>query len=77
MDVVQTENLVCLYIQSIHISVDPERGGGAGGLDNCEAIGFLSNTDPDPLENYQAQCWATIGPPAKHLFAGGPIMARF
>ena len=44
-------------------------------LENHKAIGFLSNTGPDPLENkksYQAsiQCWAIIGSPAKrHLNA--------
>ena len=51
---------------------DPD-GGGAGGPDTLEihnAIGFLSNTSPDPLENDKAsiQCWDIIGLPAKrHL----------
>ena len=37
-----------------NICADPERGGGAGGLDppppleDHKAIGILSNTDPDP-----------------------------
>ena len=37
---------------------DPERGGGLGTrpLGNHKAIGFLSNTGPDSLENHKATC---------------------
>ena len=42
--------------------VDPEVGGGGGGgggasgppLKNHKNIGFLSNSSPDPLKNYEA-----------------------
>ena len=75
-------------------------GGGQGGPDptspeKSHHIGLHSKTGPDPLKNhsYQAsnQCWAIIGPPAKHnlghhrpasetlfkwRFAGRPMMAR-
>ena len=55
------------------------RGRGRGSrpsLENDKAIGFLSNTDPDPLENHQAPqaiillCWVIIGPTAKRYLNG-------
>ena len=53
---------------------DPlESRGGTEGLKSHKAIGFLSNTGPDRLENQQGyrastQCWAITEPPAKrHL----------
>ena len=61
------------------------RGGGGGGLDppgkpQIKAIGFLSNTGPDPLENqsYQAsiQCWAIISPLAKPHFNGDLLVGQ-
>ena len=59
------------------MACEPMRGSGEGQgvriplLEHHDAIGFLSNTGPDPLEksqSYQAsfQCWANIGRPAKH-----------
>ena len=38
-------------------------GGGVGG--NQKAIGFLSNTAPDPMGNHKATYLAIIAPPAK------------
>ena len=66
---------------------DPE-GGGEVGLDpmeNLKAIGFLSNTSPDPLENHKATkpaltVWALSAlqqeSQFKCCFAGVPMMAR-
>ena len=57
-------------------------GGGAGGipLKSRKNIGFLSITGPDPLKIriYQAsiQCWAIIGPPAKHHLNGVSLAGR-
>ena len=55
-------------------------GGGAWVPENHKNIGFLCNTDPDPLksQSFQAsiQCLATIGPPAKRYFTGGSMMAH-
>ena len=51
-----------------HICVDPEGAGGADlPLENRKAIGFLSNTGPDPLENHTA---------TKPAFNVGPLSAR-
>ena len=48
---------------------DPVEGdrGVLTPLKNHKNIGFLSNTDPDPLKNHQAsiQCLVIIGTPAK------------
>ena len=67
---------------------DPE-GGDRGPdppppLKNHKNIGFLSNSDPDPLKNYKATEPAfNVGLPSgrqrtpfKWRFAGGPMMAR-
>ena len=54
----------------------PEGGGGSGPPqppEKSQAIGFLSNTGPDNLENHKAsipQGWAIIHPPAKRHFYG-------
>ena len=68
---------------------EPE--GGAGGsaphpMKNHKNIGFLSNTDPDPLKKAQSciastQCWAIISRPAMmaHLQWGwslSPLMNK-
>ena len=49
-------------------------------LKNHKNTGFSSNTGPDSLKNRSCEasilCWAFIGMPAKHRFAGGPMMAR-
>ena len=64
--------------------------GGTGGPDttpppvkNHKNIGFLSNTDPEPLENHKATkptfnvChhWNARETPFKWRFAGGLMMA--
>ena len=65
-------------------STDPE--GGTGGLDPPEyhkSIGFLSNTDPDPLKITKLPSQHSIlghqrptsKTPFKWRFAGGPLMA--
>ena len=47
-------------------------------LENHKAIGFLSNTGPDPLKKYKATEPAfNIGPSFKWRFAGGPMVIRF
>ena len=49
---------------------DPKGGGGAGGLDppkKSQKIGFLSNSGPDPLKNYEA---------TEPAFNVGPSSAR-
>ena len=67
--------------------VDPEGGGGAGGLDPPEKsqnIGFLSNTGPDPLKITKLSFQHSMlghhqhasETPFKWRFAGGPNMAR-
>ena len=56
---------VITYLQG----AEPE--GGQDPSENHKNIGFLSNTCPDSLKNFASiQCWATIGPPAKHHFNG-------
>ena len=64
-------------------------GGGQGvqtPSKNLKAIGVLSNTGPDPLENYKATKPAVnvLGhyrpvskTPFKWHFAGGPMLTRF
>ena len=47
-------------------------------MENHKAIGFLSITVPNPLENHKASKPAfNVGPlSARQRFAGGPMMAR-
>ena len=58
-------------MKSLHMPcVEPEGGGGGGGgqgvrthLKNHKAIGFLTNTSPDPLKNHIAtKPAANVGP---------------
>ena len=46
------------------IRVDPERGQGVWtSLENKKSLGFLSNTDSDPMENHKATKQAfDVGP---------------
>ena len=50
-------------------------------LENHKAIGFLSNTGPDHVENSQhsmfGHYWLASETPFKWRFAGGLIMTRF
>ena len=53
------------------------QGSGPRTLKNHKAIGFLSNTDPDPMKKNQSykssiQCRAIIGPPDN-----GPVFGSF
>ena len=62
----------------MRIWADP---GGTGGPDPLKItkIGFLNNTDPDPLKNHKATCTKpefNVGPSFKWRFAGGPMMTR-
>ena len=58
-----------MFIMLNTACADPEGGGGARGshppslshLENHKAIGLLSNTGPDPLENHSIQSWTIIG----------------
>ena len=64
---------------------DPEGGRGSRHpLENHKAIGFLSNTGPDPLENHKANKLPMLGnyrptskTPFKWRFGGGPMMTCF
>ena len=70
--------------------MDPE-GGGGGGSDPpppprkmTKIKGFLSNTGPDPLENYKSFkrafnvfCWVIIGSPAKRHLDGVSLSSRY
>ena len=66
---------------------DPEGGGRGSGstIETRRAIGFLSNTGPDPMGNLKAnKLDSMLGhhrsaseTPFKCRFAGGPMKARF
>ena len=74
-----------VYLKSVHVQI--QKGGGQGvrmPLKNHKNIGFLSNTDPDPLNNHKAAqpafnnglSLARQRNPLKWRFAGRPMMAR-
>ena len=73
-------------INTVSACVDPEEWGGGwtGGpkphplaLENHKAIGFLSNTGPDPLKNQASiQCCAIIDPPAKRHLNEASLVGR-
>ena len=77
----------CLINLTVYLCADPEKGGRGSGppLENHKAIGFLSNTGPDPIKNHKAtkpafNVWSSSvrqrNTTFKWRFAGGPMTAR-
>ena len=63
-----------MYVGGKCPCADPD---GGGGLEKHKAIGFLSNTGPDPLENHLTIQLATIDPSAKRHLNGISLTGRW
>ena len=82
------EGAPCMYKHQ-ETCMDPEGGQGVwtlpppSPLKNHKAIGFLSNTGPDPLNTHKATCTKpafnvgpNIGRPAKHHLNGVSLVGQ-